>query len=233
MSLVGTLAKVAIGIAVSKGIGAMVNRGGAQGGGQAGSTGGGLGGLLGGLMGGNPQAGGNSTGSLSDLLGGNTQQAGGQMGGLGGLLDSLGGGATAGGLGGMLNQAINGGDINPSNDQEDQARVMIQAMVAAMMSDGQIDDAEKEKLIEHLGDVTQDEADFVREQMDRPVSVDQLVASVPKGMEQQVYLTSLMAIDLDAMEEAKYLDQLAQGLGISHQASDSIHEQLGAPKLYS
>ena len=69
--------------------------------------------------------------------------------------------------------------------------------------------------------------------MQAPVAIEELVASVPNGMEQQVYLTSLMAIDLDQMQEAQYLDKLAKGLGINNQVCDAIHEQVGAPKLYS
>jgi len=44
---------------------------------------------------------------------------------------------------------------------------------------------------------------------------------------------SLMAIDLDSQEEAVYLDSLRKGLNLSEQASNHIHEQLGAPKLYA
>lgn len=123
MSLMRTLAKVAIGVAVAKGASAMMNKrstGGAQ---TAGA--GGLGGLLGGLAG--STQGGQSAGGLQDMLGGlmgGTQgagQAGGGLqdmlgglmggvaggnsgagGGLGGLLENLGGGGRGGGLQDML-----------------------------------------------------------------------------------------------------------------------------------
>lgn len=119
MSLMKTLAKVAIGVAVAKGASAvMKNRSGAQ---SAG--GGGLGGLLGGLAGGSAQAGsagglqdmlgglmggaqgGASGGGLQDMLGGlmgGAQGGSGASGGLGGLLENLGGGGQGGGLQGML-----------------------------------------------------------------------------------------------------------------------------------
>lgn len=97
MSLMKTLAKVAIGVAVAKGASAMMNRGGGSTGGDGlmgalGGAGGGAGGL-GSLLGG---AGGGAGGGLGALLGG----AGGQA-GLGGLLEQLGGGAGAGGAGGL------------------------------------------------------------------------------------------------------------------------------------
>ncbi|MEL6620462.1 MAG: DUF533 domain-containing protein [Pseudomonadota bacterium] len=99
MSLMRTLAKVAVGVAVAKGASALMkNRGAAAG---AATGGGGLGGLLGGLQGGGAAAGGaNLQGMLGGLLGG----AGGGGGGLGGLLEGLGGagGAQGGGLQSML-----------------------------------------------------------------------------------------------------------------------------------
>jgi uncharacterized membrane protein YebE (DUF533 family) len=51
-------------------------------------------------------------------------------------------------------------------------------------------------------------------------------------MEREVYAVSLMAIDLDSNPEAQYLHQLAQGVGLSADACNEIHEALGAPKLY-
>ena len=42
-----------------------------------------------------------------------------------------------------------------------------------------------------------------------------------------------MAIDLDSNQEAQYLDQLAKGLNIQPQLANQIHEQLGAPTIYS
>lgn len=105
MSLMKTLAKVALGVAVAKGAGAMMKRGQQGGTSQAG----GLGGLLGGLTGGTAAAG--SAGGLQDmlggLLGGGTTAGGVGSGGLGGLLESLGGAqgnttSSQGGLGGLL-----------------------------------------------------------------------------------------------------------------------------------
>ena len=110
MSLMKTLAKVAIGVAVAKGASAMMK------GGQGGTSqaGGGLGGLLGGLTG---SAGAQGAGGLQDMLGGmlGGGAAGGATGscGLGGLLESLGGGAQGGaaqgGLGGLLGGLAGGG----------------------------------------------------------------------------------------------------------------------------
>ncbi len=225
MSLMGTLGKVAMGVIVAKGVGKMLGGGG--------SSGGGLGGLLGGLTGGNKSNTG-STGGLGDLLGGLSGKSGG--GGLGGILNSLGGNSgsqTGGGLGGLLNNALQGNDSSASADQDSQAEVMLRAMISAAKSDGELDDEEKRKITEHLGDATQEEIDFVRQELEAPLDTQGLIKSVPRGMEEQVYFMALLAIDLDSNHEAHFLDELAKGLNISNQTCNQIHEKLGAPALYA
>ncbi len=246
MSLAGTLGKVAIGMIAARGIGKMM--GGSSGssnalGGLLGSVLGGSGGsasnMLGSLLGGGGQQAGGLGSMLSGLMGGQSQAATGQSAsGLGGLLDSLGGGSAAGGgLGALLNQALGGtpaSQIEATPDQEKEAEIMLRAMIAAAKADGEIDAEEQRKLTEHLGDdVTQEELELVRREMTSQTSLEDLIQSVPRGMEQQVYFMSLLAIDLDSQAEAQYLDKLAQGLNISQQQANAIHEQLGVPKLYA
>lgn len=112
MSLLGTLAKVAVGIAVAKGVGGMV-KGASASGGDAGGTGGG--GLLDSLTGGGQQGGGGLADLMGSVLGGKTGEAGGAAGGLGGLLEQLGGagqasgGSGGGGLADLIGGAAGGG----------------------------------------------------------------------------------------------------------------------------
>lgn len=282
MSLMKTLAKVAIGVAVAKGASAMMNR---QGGAAAG---GGLGGLLGGLAGaaqtpgagaGTPfsressPAAGLQAGNMQDMLGGLLGGSGGQA-GLGGILEQLGGagGAGGGGLGGLLGglagAAGAGGalgglagmaqerptqenasfgtvlnsafaqtpepEIEPTADQEAAAALMLRAMIQAAKSDGQLDDAEQEKLMGQMGgDVDAQEAAFLREEMAKPVDVAGLVNDTPQGMGAQVYAMSLLAINLDNQSEAQYLHQLAQGYGLQAAEVNGIHEKFGVPSLYT
>ncbi len=256
MSLVGTLAKVAVGAMVAKGVSGAMKGGGA-------GAGGGLGGLLGGLLG---QAGG--AGGLGGMLGGQGQQQGqqgqaggglggmlggllsGQQGGqpgaqqgqagggLGGLLESLGGGGQAGGqagggLGDLLNSALAGNEQPPTPTAEQQAEICLRAMLNAAKCDGQIDAAEQQKITSQIGDISPEEAEFIRNEMAAPPNFDAFVQSVPAGMEQQVYLMSILAIDLDSQVEAQYLDKLAKGLNIDQQTSNAIHQKLGVPALYS
>lgn len=207
------------------------------GGSQAGGAKGGLGGLLESL--GGSQAGG----------------AGGSGGGLGGLLGGLAGAAGAGGLlagtdetlrrrpekdnadfGSVLNSQFDGTPeepIEPSRGQEAAAGLMIAAMIQAAKSDGQFDEAEQAKLIDQLGDIDEQEASFVRQQMQAPVDVDALVSQTPQGMGPQVYALSLLAIDLDTQQEAQHLHKLAQGYGIEPAEVNRIHADMGVPSLYT
>ncbi len=211
----GTLAKVAMGVAVAKGVGKML------GGGRGGSSGGGLGGLLGSLTGGGGSKGGGLGGILDSLGGGSN------------LSKSQNGGGTAGGLGDLFNNALQGKDTRASSEEDEKARILLLAMINAAKADGDIDKAEQQKITQHLGDVSDEDARFVRAELNTPLDVRGFINDVPRGMEQQVYLMSLLAIDLDSSEEAHYLDQLAKGLNMSHQACNDIHEQVGAPNIYS
>lgn len=225
MNLVGMLGKMLLSGALSKG---------------------GAGGL-GSLLGGAAQQGG--AGGLGDLLGQlQGQQGGSQQGGAGGLLGALlGGGAgagaqrggTAGDMGALLGSALGQQAPSaqqppqPTSAQTDQAALLIRAMVNAAKCDGAVDEQEQQKIVGKLGDVGPEEAAFIRAEMQAPLDVNGFVKSVPRGLEQQVYVLSLMTVNLDSKAEADYLDQLGKGLNISEQASNQLHAQLGVPQLYT
>lgn len=280
MSLMKTLAKVAIGVAVAKGASSMIKKG-ADGRGQAGdgglfggahspggaptqsgggiedllgsvlggggksaNQGGGLGGLLDGLsQASNPGGGASqSGGGLDGLLGGLAGKAASGGGGLGGILGAI-AGATGGqgqggggGFGDMLNQAITKQDepeVQPSDDQEAMAGLMLRAMIQAAKSDGKVDEAEQQKLLGRLGDVSAAEREFVQNELRSPVDIQGLARETPRQLAPQVYAMSVMGIDLDNQQEAQYLHQLAEAMGVDKQTVNHIHDQLGAPKLYS
>lgn len=220
-----------------------------------------LGSLVGAVLGdGQPQASQATSGGLGELAGG--LLGGGRSGpGLGDLLGGLlGGGASsagavpsqAGGLGGLIGMAMQQfgaaqqGQAAATretfqaqlpagmkmDDVEQKAQVLIRAMINSAKSDGTVDQSEQQKIVGQLGDVSPEEAAFVRSELAKPLDVQAFIASVPRGMEREVYTMSLMGIDLDSNQEARYLHELAQGLGIDAATSNAIHEQLGAPRLY-
>ena len=212
-----------------------------------------LGSVLGSVLGGGGSQRAGASGGIGDLLGGllggggSSSSAGGMADILGGLLGGGGGGRSAGGLGDLLGAAMKQfgaappgmelADIEPKIEPEqanEQATIMIRAMVNAAKADGQVDHEEQRHIIEGLGDdITPEEVAFVQDELAAPLDVDAFVRSVPKGMEAQVYLASLMAIDLDTNPEAQYLHHLAQGMGLNPNEVNGLHEQLQVPKLYS
>lgn len=247
MSLVGTMAKMAVGAMVAKGVASAVSgrsSGGGLGGllGSALSGAGGSGGL-GSLLGGSQQGqSGGGLGDLGALLGGNSS-SGGNTGGLGGLLESIGGGGqpnaaqapSSGSLGDLLNSALTGQQAEPvaTPSQEEQAKVFIRAMVAGTKADGKVDQEEQQNIVKQLGeDLSADEKAFVISEMQSPLDVDALVKSIPNGSEQQAYMMSMMGMTLDTKEEAVFLDSFRKGLNISEEVANAIHSQLGAPTLY-
>ncbi len=261
-SALGTLLTSALSSAMGGGRsgGAADILGGLLGGGQSSGSAGGLGSMLGGLLsGGGQQQPAPQGGGMADILGG--LLGGGQGGhqtqtgnGLGGALGNLLGGGQTGSNGAALGDLLSGAlakygqgqavGAQLTNDQvlpnavdtqeaEQQAMVLIRAMINAAKSDNQIDDTEREKILSRLDGLSQTELAFIRTELESPLDVDDFIHSVPRGMEQQVYTVSLMAIDLDTQSEARYLHQLAQGFNLDPQTCNEIHAQLNAPALYS
>lgn len=212
---------------------------------------GGLGGLLDGLTT-RARSGGGGGGGLGDLLGqlggGAKTRSAGSGGGLGDILGGLLGGAAAGGMAGSLaskdsqptNDASFGElfndavvkqgepEVAPTPEQNAVAGLMLRAMIQAAKSDGTIDEAERQRLLGKLGDDLDDEErQFIRDQMAAPVDPEALARDVPAGLESQVYLMSLLAIDLDHDDEVRYLDRLARALKLDRPAVDEIHRQVG------
>ena len=212
MSMMSMIGKVAMGMVVAKVTNSMM-------GGKS-SSGGGISDMLGGLLGGSK----NDTSSS-------------QGGGIGDLLSGLTGSkpttSNDNGLGGLLLAALAGKEVkNATPTQEEQAKVLLKAMINAAKADGQIDKSEQAKIVEHVGDVTAEELAFVQSEMAAPLDLEGVIANA-NGIEAEVYLSSLMTINLDSKEEALYLDKLAKGLNISEEAADAFHVKLGVPKLYS
>lgn len=244
MSLMKSLARVAAGVVVAKGVSSVMrNRGSGQGLGSMldslkGNGGkGGLGDMLSGVLGGDNKSatGATSGGALSGMLG---KLPGGAAAALGGLL----GGGAAGGLvargsqptnqasfGELFDDAVAKQDepeIAPTPEQNAVAGLMLRAMIQAAKADGVIDDGEKQRLLDQMGDLDDDERDYIRELMAAPIDVALLARDVPRGLEGQVYMMSLIAIDLDDEAEFTYLRDLATALDLAPATVAGIHRQL-------
>lgn len=120
------------------------------------------------------------------------------------------------------------------NDQQlnERSVVLIRAMINAAKSDGAIDQCEQDEIVKRLQPLSQQEVQFLQQEFRRPLNVHEFAHDVPRGMEQEVYSISLMAIDLDTQAEARYLHELAECLRIGPHQCNDIHHHYGAPVLY-
>ncbi|WP_299767952.1 tellurite resistance TerB family protein [uncultured Pseudoteredinibacter sp.] len=114
-----------------------------------------------------------------------------------------------------------------SQGQQDFSAMLISAMIAAAKADGQIDGAEHQAIfgkIEELGLDTQAKA-FVLDQLNKPLDIDSLVASAAnKEQAVELYLASLMAIEVDTAAEQAYMNMLAARLELEPELVAQIHQ---------
>ncbi len=121
---------------------------------------------------------------------------------------------------------------NPLSDN-DQAVLLIRAMINSAKVDGEISEDEQNNIIGQVGDTSPETIQFLRTEFARPLNVNEYAQSLPIGMEEKAYGISLMAIKLDTKEEADYLRQLAKALRIAPETCNQLHQQQNAPLLYS
>ena len=151
--------------------------------------------------------------------------------GLGGLMSSMRGAAETGSRQTAEMMEAMFGNTPAADAMEQQARLMIRAMIQAAKADGEIDKNEQAAIIDRLGDISDEERDFVRAELQAPSDMAGLIRDAGMVGREQIYATSLSAIRLDHAAEAHYLRQLATGLGLSDAERDAIHTRMGLPRL--
>lgn len=179
-------------------------------------------------------------GSLVGSFGG--RAVGGMIGGstgrmIGSLLGSMAGsrgvsrgiGGALGGLGGLLAKEAGQPDTPEIPDEE--AAVLIRAMTNAAKCDGEVDQGEIDNIIRRAGDLDADDEAFLRAEFAAPLDLDAFIESVPSGMEAEVYTASILPIEIDSVAETTYLQNLADGLGLTSSQVDEIHAALEIPTL--
>jgi uncharacterized membrane protein YebE (DUF533 family) len=115
---------------------------------------------------------------------------------------------------------------------EEGERLAIRAMVAAAKADGQIDQAEMDRILGHLkaDEITEAERRFVLEEIRRPLDPSDLAKDVRNPAQAaEVYAASLLAIDIDSEAEREYLRKLAMALRLDPGVVSFLHQSTGAP----
>lgn len=193
--------------------------GGAAGGGMD------LQGMLGSLMGGGAAGDAGEKGGLLSSLGGGA--AGGGA-GLAGMFAAMGGAAAASGKG--VGDMLDGfGKTAPAAPEaEASAGLMLRAMIQAAKCDGDIDDAERAKILETVGDdADAEDIAFIQAQLAAPLDVESLAADTPDAQKFQLYAMSMMSIRVDTPAEKAYMAALADALGIDPQTAQMLNMQMG------
>jgi type IV secretory pathway VirB10-like protein len=118
-------------------------------------------------------------------------------------------------------------------ERQEQAVLLIRAMIAAANSDNMIDDEERGRIIRRMTELTlsQEEQDFLEVELAHPRTGAELADKVDSPQTaRQVYIASLLAIDIDTAEEVVYLNDIAGRLGISPEEVEQIQDELGLPR---
>jgi len=113
-------------------------------------------------------------------------------------------------------------------DNED-AVLLIRAMIAAANADGAIDETERNAILERLRtvDLSPEEQVFVTQELFSPADLDTIVAGVHSpDLARQVYTVSLMAIEVDTDRERQYMDALAGRMNLDAQTVAQIERSL-------
>ncbi|MFC1831828.1 tellurite resistance TerB family protein [Thermodesulfobacteriota bacterium] len=207
--------------------------------GQSASAGsGGLGGVLGEVLGslGNNKAAVGGLGALAGaVLGGGSSSAKGAIGGGGlAMLASLAFSALkkAGQAPEEPPRALFEPETTLDNEalQQD-AEIIVKAMINAAKADNRIDETEIEKIVGKLEQdgLTEAEKSFFMQEAKKPMDLDGVIRSAGGKPElaAQIYAASLLAIEVDTSAEKRYMQELANGLGLNSQVTGNIEGFLG------
>ncbi|WP_425093515.1 DUF533 domain-containing protein [Tropicimonas sp. S265A] len=123
------------------------------------------------------------------------------------------------------------------------ARAIIRAMVQTARADGQIDDDEREALLDLLEDAEDAERDILRDALSEPVDAQSVADDAPEHAVMHIYAAALLVATPANAEERAYLDRLADAMGLAPEARQRIEntmiqedraaQQIEAPKMGS
>ena len=151
--------------------------------------------------------------------------------GFGSLMGAMSGAASAGArnMGEMIGAITGATPAGPA--AEENAKLMIRAMIQAAKADGEIDETERATILSHLGDASEEEIAFVQAELAAPIDIAGFAASVGDSAKAQVYSAALTAITVDTEAEKVYLRGLATALGLDAATVATIHAGAGKPSL--
>ena len=106
---------------------------------------------------------------------------------------------------------------------------LVRAMIAAARSDGTLDAKESQAIFQRIQtlELAQQDKDLLIEVMGRPVVMYAIVnATTTPEVAAEIYVASILAIDVDTVEEQSYLAMLAARLKLPRELVTQLHEQV-------
>lgn len=121
---------------------------------------------------------------------------------------------------------IQSGDFSLENQND--SNVVLQAMIAAAASDGNISDEEVQAIMAEAGDEAEGQQ-WLMQQLQQPASVAEIAQKVGnnQALAAQVYLAARMVCKEMSRKEIVFLANLAQGLGLNDQLVEELEAQAG------
>jgi uncharacterized membrane protein YebE (DUF533 family) len=113
------------------------------------------------------------------------------------------------------------------------ALTLVRAMIAAANADGHIDEKEQKKIGDKLAlsGISAEAEQFLRAEIEKPLSIDELVKAVQTDAQKlELYTASRLTIDPDTRTERGYLDLLAGRLGLPDALIEHVEATVSAVK---
>ncbi|HEU4377975.1 MAG TPA: DUF533 domain-containing protein [Hyphomicrobiaceae bacterium] len=133
-------------------------------------------------------------------------------------------GAKAGAPQALL-AAPDGSGFEAKATSNDDATLLLRAMIAAAAADGRVDAAEQKKILSGFaqGDLSAEARQFFAREFETPATVDELAdacSSPEQGV--KIYTAARLAVDVDTDQEHEFLTALAEKLGIDDALAEHI-----------
>lgn len=110
------------------------------------------------------------------------------------------------------------------------SELVLKGMINAAKADGMVSPAELQRIVGKLGEAGSEPAiqQWVQQQLAAPLDVQAFAAEIPcQEVAAQVYVASLLAIEVDTDAERQYLQALAQATDLHPLVVEQLHQSLG------
>lgn len=121
--------------------------------------------------------------------------------------------------------------VNELNDgaANERSIILVKAMIAAAKADGHIDNDEKRRINEQIHKMKLDDSTFafLKQEIEKPLDVLEIASQADSPeTAAEIYLTSLLVIDVDDVKERRYLDELAKELDLPEGLASQLEEKV-------